>query len=124
MKEMYSDYVAIPFRLFHSWFRIDGFDKMVEETWNSMDITDNNGLIRLKKKLQMLKQKIHIWIKNEKTRRNKEKVDTQNKLTNIDQMLDQGRSNTQILNQRMVLMKSLNDFNSLEAMEAAQKYFL
>ena len=37
-------------------------------------------------------------------------------------MLDQGCVNTETLNKRMDLMKSLNDFNCLEAMEAAQKY--
>ncbi|GJZ29708.1 RNA-directed DNA polymerase, eukaryota [Tanacetum coccineum] len=51
LKETYSDYSAIHFRLFHSWFQMDGFDKMVEETWTSMNIAENNGLVRLKKLL-------------------------------------------------------------------------
>ncbi|GJV77517.1 hypothetical protein Tco_1509101 [Tanacetum coccineum] len=49
------------------------------------------------------------------------KVHTQRKLTKIDRLIDQGCVNTEMLNNRMVLMKSLNEFNSLEAMEAAQK---
>ncbi|GJR45997.1 RNA-directed DNA polymerase, eukaryota [Tanacetum coccineum] len=32
LKEMYSDFGAIHFRIFHSWFQRDSFDKMVEET--------------------------------------------------------------------------------------------
>ncbi|GJT23392.1 hypothetical protein Tco_0893329 [Tanacetum coccineum] len=62
LKEAYSDYGAIPFRIFHSWFQMDGFDKMVEQTWKSMDIIDTNDLIRLKKKLQLLKQMIPMDI--------------------------------------------------------------
>ncbi|GJY75405.1 RNA-directed DNA polymerase, eukaryota [Tanacetum coccineum] len=50
-----------------------------------------------------------------------EKVQTQNKLSVIDRLLDQGGVNTEDLNQRMYLMKSLNDLNDIEAMEAAQK---
>nr|GEX35115.1 RNA-directed DNA polymerase, eukaryota [Tanacetum cinerariifolium] len=52
LKEVHSDYGAIPFRMFNSWFQMDGFDKIVEQTWKSIDIVDPNGLIRLKKKLQ------------------------------------------------------------------------
>nr|GEW61541.1 RNA-directed DNA polymerase, eukaryota [Tanacetum cinerariifolium] len=88
LKDVHSDYDAIPFRMFNSWFQMDGFDKMVEQTWKSMDIVDPNGLIRLKKKLQVL---------------------------------DQGGTNTDILKQRMELVKSLNDLESLEAMDITQK---
>ncbi|GKB85016.1 RNA-directed DNA polymerase, eukaryota, partial [Tanacetum coccineum] len=121
LKEMYYDFSAIPFRIFHSWFQRDCFDKMVEETWKKLDVTDNNRLIRLKKKLQMLKQEIRSWIKKEKSSSSMAKDHTQKKLTDIDSLLDQGRVNMEILNQRTELMKSLNDINSLETMEAAQK---
>lgn len=121
LKEVYSDYGAIPFHIFHSWFQMDGFDKMVEQTWKSIDIVDINGLIRLKKKLQFLKQTICSWIKNEKSTRNRVKIHTQNKLIEIDRVLDQGGTNTDILKQRMELMKSLTDLESLEAMDISQK---
>ncbi|GKA34668.1 integrase, catalytic region, zinc finger, CCHC-type containing protein [Tanacetum coccineum] len=81
LKEVYSDYGSIPFRIFHLWFQMDGFDKMVEQTWMSMDIIDTNGFIHIKKKLQLLKQKIR----------------------------------------RIELMKSLNDMQSLEAMDITKK---
>ncbi|GKA81742.1 RNA-directed DNA polymerase, eukaryota [Tanacetum coccineum] len=51
MYESNIDYGPSPFRVFHSWFEIEGFDKFVEDTWRSMNITDLNGLIRMKKKL-------------------------------------------------------------------------
>ncbi|GKA50727.1 RNA-directed DNA polymerase, eukaryota [Tanacetum coccineum] len=76
LKEMYSDFGAIPFCIFHSWFQRDDFDKMVEGTWKNLDVTDNNRLIRLKKKLQLLKQEIHSWIKKEKSRSSMDKAHT------------------------------------------------
>ncbi|GKC78636.1 hypothetical protein Tco_1129410 [Tanacetum coccineum] len=99
---------------------MDGFDKMVEETWKNMVIVDNNDLIRLKK-LQFLKQKLQTWTNNVKTERNLEKVKIQNKLIEIDRLLDHGGTNSEVLNQRMELMKSLDEFNSFEAMKVAQK---
>ncbi|GKD27346.1 RNA-directed DNA polymerase, eukaryota, partial [Tanacetum coccineum] len=120
MREMCSDYGAIPFRFFHLWFQMDDFDKMVEETWKNMVIVDNNDLIRLKK-LQFLKQKLQTWTNNVKTERNLEKVKIQNKLIEIDRLLDHGGTNSEVLNQRMELMKSLDEFNSFEAMKVAQK---
>nr|GEU37298.1 hypothetical protein [Tanacetum cinerariifolium] len=121
LKEVHSDYGAIPFRMFNSWFQMDGFDKMVEQTLKSMDIVDPNRLVRLKKKLQLLKQTIRSWIKNEKTTRNMVKLQTRNKLIEIDRVLDQGGTNTDIVKQRMELVKSLNDLESLEAMDITQK---
>ncbi|GJT77711.1 RNA-directed DNA polymerase, eukaryota [Tanacetum coccineum] len=46
MYESNMDYGPTPFRLYHSWLNMDGFDKFVEDTWRSMNIKDLNGLIR------------------------------------------------------------------------------
>nr|GEX42617.1 transposase, mutator type [Tanacetum cinerariifolium] len=51
LREIHTDYGPIPFRFYHSWFKWDGFDVMVEQAWNSFSHSDTNGLIRFKKKL-------------------------------------------------------------------------
>ncbi|GJU93005.1 RNA-directed DNA polymerase, eukaryota [Tanacetum coccineum] len=56
LREIITDYGPTPFRFYHSWFKWDGFDAMVEQAWNSISHTDTNGLIRFKKKLQDLKK--------------------------------------------------------------------
>ncbi|GKC08551.1 RNA-directed DNA polymerase, eukaryota [Tanacetum coccineum] len=61
MVESKLDYGPIPFRIFHSWFKMEGFDKFVEDTWNSLKVTDSNALICMKKKLQLLKHAIKDW---------------------------------------------------------------
>ncbi|GJS45961.1 hypothetical protein Tco_0596082 [Tanacetum coccineum] len=84
------DYGPTPFRFFHSWFNLDGFDKMVEYTWRSLATADSNGMINLKKKLQALKIVIKQWTKNAKKISYKAKISIQSKLSDIDKILDQG----------------------------------
>nr|GEY84655.1 RNA-directed DNA polymerase, eukaryota [Tanacetum cinerariifolium] len=48
--EVHTDFGPIPFRFYHSWFSLDGFDDMVEHAWNSFSHSDANGMIRFKKK--------------------------------------------------------------------------
>ncbi|GJV13953.1 hypothetical protein Tco_1359276 [Tanacetum coccineum] len=66
LREVCIDYGATPFRLFHSWFEYQGFDAMVSNTWNSIILYDKNGMIRFKKKLQILKKDIRTWIADHK----------------------------------------------------------
>ncbi|GJZ51103.1 RNA-directed DNA polymerase, eukaryota, partial [Tanacetum coccineum] len=62
LREMVTDYGATPFRLYHSWFSFHGFDDMVRTAWNSFVLEDSNGMVRFKKKLQMLKKEIRSWV--------------------------------------------------------------
>ncbi|GKA78666.1 hypothetical protein Tco_0785203 [Tanacetum coccineum] len=52
MREMKLDYDHTSFKIFHSWFKMEGFDKTVEDTWKRMNIKELNSLIQLNKKLQ------------------------------------------------------------------------
>nr|GEV94534.1 RNA-directed DNA polymerase, eukaryota [Tanacetum cinerariifolium] len=121
MREMNIDYGPTPFRFFHSWFQIDGFDKLVEDTWMHMDITNSNGMILLKKKLQALKIIIREWTKNAKKCSYKKKSSIQSKLSNIDKIIDQGGSTEMILNDRSILLKELHDIICMDLEEMAQK---
>nr|GEX54355.1 RNA-directed DNA polymerase, eukaryota [Tanacetum cinerariifolium] len=121
MCEMNIDYGPTPFRFFHSWFQIEGFDKLVEDTWMHMDITYSNGMILLKKKQQALRIIIREWTENAKKCSYKKKSSIQSKLSDIDKIIDQGGSNEVILNDRYILIKELYDIISLDLEEMAQK---
>nr|GEX85667.1 RNA-directed DNA polymerase, eukaryota, nucleotide-binding alpha-beta plait domain protein [Tanacetum cinerariifolium] len=54
MRELNVDFGSISFRVFHSWFNMEGFDKMVEHSWKNSNFVETNGMVLLKKKLQML----------------------------------------------------------------------
>ncbi|GJY57104.1 RNA-directed DNA polymerase, eukaryota [Tanacetum coccineum] len=58
IREMLVDFGATPFWLYHSWLSIPGFDQIITSTWNSFILVDSNGMIRFKKKLQLLKKEI------------------------------------------------------------------
>ncbi|GJY59135.1 RNA-directed DNA polymerase, eukaryota [Tanacetum coccineum] len=96
MREVCMDYGPIPFRFYHSWFQIEGFDKLVEDSWKEINIFDSNPIVQLKKKLQT-------------------------KLSEIDIKLDQGGSSLDILNERTKLVKDLQELDNIEALEVAQK---
>nr|GFB80322.1 RNA-directed DNA polymerase, eukaryota [Tanacetum cinerariifolium] len=61
LRETNYDYGPSPFRFFHSWFAMEGFNSFVKTTWKSLNIVERNGLIRVKKKLQALKIAIKAW---------------------------------------------------------------
>ncbi|GJT16101.1 RNA-directed DNA polymerase, eukaryota [Tanacetum coccineum] len=121
LRDVIADYGATPFRLYHSWLTLSGFEQLVIHTWNSTVLEDSNGMVQFKKKLQVLKKAIREWVavyKREKTgRRNDIKL----KLSVIDKQLDQGHVNDDILLSRMGLMKQLLNSNSLDAIDNLQK---
>nr|GEW07921.1 RNA-directed DNA polymerase, eukaryota [Tanacetum cinerariifolium] len=68
---------------------VQGFDSFIETTWKSMNLIDRNGLIRMKKKLQLFKSAIKIWMKEARTISNAKKVNIQHNLTKVDKIIDQ-----------------------------------
>ncbi|GKB07211.1 RNA-directed DNA polymerase, eukaryota, reverse transcriptase zinc-binding domain protein [Tanacetum coccineum] len=60
MRESHFDYGPIPFRFFHYWFELEGFDNFVERTWNEAHVNDTNAMTKLMKKLKYLKAKIRV----------------------------------------------------------------
>ncbi|GJY01241.1 RNA-directed DNA polymerase, eukaryota [Tanacetum coccineum] len=119
--EVKLDFGPIPFRFFHSWFNFDGFDAMVEQTWRSLSHSDNNRMVRFKKKLQDLKKSIRIWINEKKLVISSSKQSIVKELGNIDKDLDQGRVSDSVLFRRQELNCQLNDIKTMEASDSMQK---
>nr|GEY71438.1 RNA-directed DNA polymerase, eukaryota [Tanacetum cinerariifolium] len=105
----------IPFRFYHSWFKWDGFDVMVDQAWNSFSHSGTNGLIWFKKKLQDLKKIIRSWIKDKKLQQSGAINSIKEDLTDIDKNLDSGNVSDEILLKRMELTRQLHDINQMEA---------
>ncbi|GJW40290.1 RNA-directed DNA polymerase, eukaryota [Tanacetum coccineum] len=121
MRETNYDYGPSPFRFFHSWFAIEGFNSFVETTWKSLNIVEPNGLIRLKKKLQALKIAIKAWSKEANKRSNDRKINIQKNHSEVDKLIDQGKSNDEILIKIITLLNDLQELNNMNAMEISQK---
>ncbi|GKF76720.1 RNA-directed DNA polymerase, eukaryota, partial [Tanacetum coccineum] len=44
MRELIMDYGPTPFRIYHSWFSKEGFDKLVEDSWNKPVLAELNRM--------------------------------------------------------------------------------
>nr|GEW24107.1 RNA-directed DNA polymerase, eukaryota, reverse transcriptase zinc-binding domain protein [Tanacetum cinerariifolium] len=44
LREAYFDYGPIPFKIFHYWFEMDGFNKMVEDAWKEGVMVDGTWI--------------------------------------------------------------------------------
>ncbi|GJS44955.1 RNA-directed DNA polymerase, eukaryota [Tanacetum coccineum] len=121
LREVVTDYGPSPFRVYHSWFSLQGFDQMVLETWNNIDLDDNNKMVRFKKKLQILKKEIRSWVNDCKKNQSGRLVDLRSKLCHIDKVIDQGGVNDDILLTRLDLLKKLHDIKSSDARDYMQK---
>ncbi|GJV48633.1 RNA-directed DNA polymerase, eukaryota [Tanacetum coccineum] len=97
LREVVTDYGSSPFWVYHSWFSLQGFDQMVLETWNNIDLDDKNKMVRFKKKLQILKKEIRSWVNDCKKNQSGRLVDLRSKLCHIDKVIDQGGVNDDIL---------------------------
>nr|GEU64805.1 RNA-directed DNA polymerase, eukaryota [Tanacetum cinerariifolium] len=121
LEETNYDYGPSLFRFFYSWFAMEGFNSFVETNWKSLNIVEPNGLIRLKKKLQALKIAIKAWSKEAKKRSNNRNINIQQNLLEVDKLIDQGKSNDEILIKRITLLNDLQELNNRNAVEISQK---
>nr|GEV09268.1 RNA-directed DNA polymerase, eukaryota, reverse transcriptase zinc-binding domain protein [Tanacetum cinerariifolium] len=100
---------------------MEGSDTFVESTWKSMNVDELNGLIRLNKKLQCLKNAVKVWARETRTRLLERKKNIKLKLSDVDKIIDQGKGNEEVVNSRSILLKELQDLSSLDATEIFQK---
>ncbi|GJR93903.1 RNA-directed DNA polymerase, eukaryota [Tanacetum coccineum] len=121
LRDVITDYGATPFWLYHSCLGLHGFDQMVTHTWNSTILDDRNGMIQLKKKLQILKKEIRTWVMDHKQKQSGCVNEIKSKLCDIDKFFDQGGVNDEILLSRKDLMKQMQDIKSSEARDCMQK---
>ncbi|GJY79595.1 hypothetical protein Tco_0485396 [Tanacetum coccineum] len=98
-----------------------GFDKLVEETWKNSIYLELNSINLLKKKFQALKTLIKIWGKKDKKCSNTSKSSIQSRLSDLDKMIDQGKGNEGLVNERCTLLKELQDLNASASLDIAQK---
>nr|GEV32608.1 RNA-directed DNA polymerase, eukaryota [Tanacetum cinerariifolium] len=116
-----GDYGPTPFRFFHNWFDLEGFDSFVVDTWRGINITESNALLKMVKNLKLLKGHIHVWVKGKKDNALNLKKDLKNKLFAIDSSIDKGKSSSASLEERMAIMNNLSSLEKMESIESSQK---
>ncbi|GJZ56133.1 RNA-directed DNA polymerase, eukaryota, partial [Tanacetum coccineum] len=121
LRESRHDYGPVPFKLYHFWFEIEGFDKFVEDSWKNIHVTDHNDYLCLLRKLKALKESIKGWITLYRERKNCKKKILLNELSKFDTDLDQGAVEGIDINRRAEVVRLLQEIEKSENMEAAQK---
>nr|GEW45851.1 RNA-directed DNA polymerase, eukaryota [Tanacetum cinerariifolium] len=121
LREVITDYGATPFRMYHSWFSLHGFEQMVTHTWNYIVLDDRNGMVRFKKKMQFLKKEIRVWVMDQNQKQSGRIKEIKSKLSDIDRLLDQRGVNDEILLSRMDLLKQMQYIKSSDARDCMQK---
>ncbi|GKD94529.1 RNA-directed DNA polymerase, eukaryota [Tanacetum coccineum] len=121
LKDNRYDYGPTPFRFFHHWLDMDGFNVFVENTWKNSPRVGPNALSSLMSKLRILKQQIRSWNKNNMGCRKNEQTLLKKKLEDIDLNIDSGLGNDDLINSRLETIHQLQKLDSLESMERAQK---
>nr|GEZ06891.1 RNA-directed DNA polymerase, eukaryota [Tanacetum cinerariifolium] len=121
MRECHGDYGPTPFKIFHYWLKIDGFDKFVEESWKDAHVNEQNPYSNFKKKLKLLKEKIRMWISIYKERTKSGKRILKTKLEIIDSKIDRGDGNDSDVNRRHDIIRLIQDIEKVDTLEMAQK---
>ncbi|GJY58836.1 RNA-directed DNA polymerase, eukaryota [Tanacetum coccineum] len=121
MREVVADYGLSSFRVYHSWFTKDGFDKLVEDSWKTLSFADSSKITILRKKFQALKASIKAWCKDDKQCSSEYRLSIQSRLSDLDKMFDSGHSNEDLVNERTSLLKELHNINKCHSLDMAQK---
>nr|GEX29266.1 RNA-directed DNA polymerase, eukaryota, reverse transcriptase zinc-binding domain protein [Tanacetum cinerariifolium] len=121
LKESKYDYGPILFLFFHYWFEVDGFVKLVEETWNEALGDTSNSIFNLMKKLKFLKKKTRAWNIEKKKSSKTSMLNFKTELAELDAIIDKGEGNDDVIHKRKNVVESILKVKKLQSMEAAQK---
>ncbi|GKA17175.1 RNA-directed DNA polymerase, eukaryota [Tanacetum coccineum] len=121
LRESTCDYGPTPFRFFHYWTELEGFDKLVNESWEVAPSVGSNPIRQLMVKLKFLKAKIRDWIREYNRANNGVVQNLKLKLADIDEKLDQGSGNDELISKRLELINKIKGEQNKKALEIGQK---
>nr|GEW28263.1 RNA-directed DNA polymerase, eukaryota, reverse transcriptase zinc-binding domain protein [Tanacetum cinerariifolium] len=102
------DYGPIPFRSFHYWLEVEGFEKFVNEAWKDFAAEGDNKMLNFINKLKNLKTRIREWNGSRQTLKNSKKWLIR-ELSNVDRLIDQDKGSVDIMLKRSEILKSMLD---------------
>ncbi|GKG39550.1 hypothetical protein Tco_0463695, partial [Tanacetum coccineum] len=91
LRERYVDYGPTLFNFFHYWLDMEGFNKVVEDAWNSYSDKEYNAMRYLMGKFKHLKRKFQEWNVLNKVGANRDKAQYIRDLVDIDGIIDCGK---------------------------------
>ncbi|GKC17685.1 RNA-directed DNA polymerase, eukaryota, reverse transcriptase zinc-binding domain protein [Tanacetum coccineum] len=121
LRESHLDYGPIPFKIFHYWFDMDGFNKTVEDAWKEYPGKESNAIRYLMGKLKYLKGKIREWNGVSRSKVGLVKTQYKKELEGIDEIIDRGKGDEEVIGRRVDIINKIHDIENIQSMEMAQK---
>nr|GEV20666.1 putative RNA-directed DNA polymerase, eukaryota, reverse transcriptase zinc-binding domain protein [Tanacetum cinerariifolium] len=121
LRETQSDYGLVPFRFFHHWTELEGFNKFVIDTWSEAHGDDSNAMRIMMRKLKYLKLKIREWNNGNRNNTKRAIKKYKEELEALDAAIDKGNGFDEIVNKRMEVINLMHHINKIQVMDMAQK---
>nr|GEV28863.1 RNA-directed DNA polymerase, eukaryota, reverse transcriptase zinc-binding domain protein [Tanacetum cinerariifolium] len=120
-RESTYDYGPIPFRFYHHWLALDGFDNFVIDSWRNTPGDKSNAMRNLMYKLKFLKVRIRGWLSTNKNSTKAEITSLIGELAKLDEVIDNGNTTDDTVLRGLEVLNSIQNLNQIQATEAAQK---
>ncbi|GJS04993.1 RNA-directed DNA polymerase, eukaryota [Tanacetum coccineum] len=88
LREVRYDYGPIPFRFYRYWLEVDGFDKLVRDSWNVAPVNKKNAIRNFMGKLKFLKDRIRSWLSIHRSNSRGEIYFLKEELRSCDEIID------------------------------------
>ncbi|GJR16919.1 RNA-directed DNA polymerase, eukaryota [Tanacetum coccineum] len=121
LRENVNNYGPIPFRFFHHWIELEGFDKYVIDMWKIAPGDVNNGMISLMGKMKFVKVKIREWIRRNMNDRKGRREKYKKEISTLDVEIDNGNGTEAVVNKRLEVLNELQNLDKFNDMDVAQK---
>nr|GEW59589.1 hypothetical protein [Tanacetum cinerariifolium] len=82
---------------------------------------ESNKITLLRNKFQALKASIKAWCKEDKQRTNASRFSVHSRISELDKMLDKGKSYDDLVTERTLLLKDLHNINVRHSLDMTQK---
>ncbi|GJS07785.1 RNA-directed DNA polymerase, eukaryota [Tanacetum coccineum] len=121
LREAFFYYGPTPFRYFHYWNEMEGFNKVVEDAWREGPCDKTNAMLNMMMKLKFLKAKIRKRNKSNMLSVKNVKAKYKEELEALEAIIDRGDGNEEIINKRTEVVNNIQKFDKIYSLEMAQK---
>ncbi|GJY00523.1 RNA-directed DNA polymerase, eukaryota [Tanacetum coccineum] len=121
LREVRYDYGPIPFRFYRYWLEVDGFDKLVRDSWNVAPVNKKNAIRNFMGKLKFLKDRIRSWLSIHRSNSRGEIYFLKEELRSCDEVIDKGDCSNEVVHKRTEILNKIHQVNNIQASEIAQK---
>nr|GEZ65711.1 RNA-directed DNA polymerase, eukaryota [Tanacetum cinerariifolium] len=103
------------------WLKVDGFDKLVRDSWNVAPVNKRNAIRNFICKLKFLKERIQSWVSIHRMNLRGEISLFKEELRSCDEIIDKGECSREVVHKRSEILNKIHQVNNIQASKIAQK---